>query len=281
MSNVLYRQIETRDLTTAHQLSQEAKWPHRLEDWQFIHELGVGFVAEKDNEVVGTALCWKYAEDHASLGMVIVSPAHQGAGIGKELMNLLFKELGSRIVFLNATQAGKPLYEKLGFKPTGSFIHQHQGAAFTTPLIPLEPGQRLRPIGQGDIEALTDLSATANGLHRPELFKALLDCAEGIAVDNGKEIEGFAFYRRFGRGYVIGPVVAATQAQAKALISHWVNSNTGIFIRIDINNTTGLSPWLVELGLLQVDTSLSMVKGNMPDLPSSPISVAITNQALG
>ena len=67
---------------------------HRAEDWQFVAGIGEGFVAERDSRVVGTVLCWKYGERTSSLGMVIVSPAHQGFGIGRKLTEMALGALG-------------------------------------------------------------------------------------------------------------------------------------------------------------------------------------------
>ena len=54
--------------------------------------LGHGVVATLGAEIVATALWWPYGETHATLGMIIVSPDHQGAGIGKRLMQGLFEQ---------------------------------------------------------------------------------------------------------------------------------------------------------------------------------------------
>lgn len=279
-NKVHYRPMEAADLPGAHQLSLEVNWPHRLEDWQFVHGLGQGFVAELGGEKVGTAMCWPFGAGHATLGMVIVAPECQGLGIGKQLMNLLMEALAGRTVFLIATESGRPLYERLGFRATGTFIHQHQGAVFDVPLIPPNPGERIRPVGASDAAALSGLWQRAEGFDRAGTVKALLEVADAVALDKEGEIEGFAFYRRFGRGYVIGPVVAREERQAKALISHWIGNNIGIFNRIDVRSTSGLSQWLSELGMPQVDTVMSMVRGDLP--PAGDMEVfAITNQALG
>ena len=99
--------------------------------------------------MIGTALCWTYGAERASLGMVIVSPAWQGRGIGRKLMELVLEGLGGRVTFLHATPAGQPLYEKFGFQAVGT-LDQHQGAAFQPPLVSLPPGERLRPLGSND-----------------------------------------------------------------------------------------------------------------------------------
>ena len=41
-SAIHYRRMTVDDLPAAHKLSLSVLWPHRLEDWKFVHELGEG-----------------------------------------------------------------------------------------------------------------------------------------------------------------------------------------------------------------------------------------------
>ncbi|TDN63366.1 GNAT family N-acetyltransferase [Paraburkholderia sp. BL10I2N1] len=281
---ITYRRFTSDDLAAAHALTVELKWPHRVDDWRFVAEAGTGFVAEQAGSVIGTALCWKYGDETASLGMVIVSPAHQGQGVGKKLMESLLEELGPRITFLHATPAGQPLYEKLGFRAVGT-LDQHQGAAFQPPLVSLPPGERLRPLGASDMPRLIELASRASGLDRSAILPALMETADGIALDRDGELIGFAVFRRFGRGHAIGPVVApacADASRARALISHWLALNAGMFVRIDVPGDCGLTGWLEELGLLRVDTVIKMVRNGSETHPDDPDfrQYGIINQAI-
>lgn len=264
--SLVYRRFTSDDIAAAHGLSMAVSWPHRAEDWRFGFEAGSGFIAEEAGVVIGTALFWKFGADRATLGMVIVSPEHQGRGIGGKLMNLILEETGNRVTFLHATKAGQPLYEKLGFRAHGS-LDQHQGAVFQAPLVSLPAGERLRPLGVNDTPQLIELASRAAGLDRSDALPALMQSADGIALDRDGELLGFALFRRFGRGYSIGPVVAADTpdlSRAKALIRHWLALNEGAFVRIDMPTGSGLTEWLVELGLPRVDTVVKMVRNSDP-----------------
>ena len=98
---ITYRAFTGDDIAAAHALTVELKWPHRADDWRFVVQAGAGFVAEVAEGVIGTALYWTYGAERASLGMVIVSPAWQGRGIGKRLMELVLEQLGGRVTFLH------------------------------------------------------------------------------------------------------------------------------------------------------------------------------------
>ncbi|HDR8924898.1 TPA: GNAT family N-acetyltransferase [Burkholderia vietnamiensis] len=279
-STLTYRPFAETDLSAAHRLSEAVKWPHRVEDWRFAFQLGSGFVAEDESGVVGTALGWRFDDACASLGMVIVSPEQQGRGIGRELLARVIDSLGARTIFLHATPSGEPLYVKFGFAAIGT-IDQHQGAAFQPPLISLPPGERLRPLGVNDGPRLAALASRAAGHARGTVIDALLDVANGIALDRDGELLGFALFRRFGRGHVIGPVIAPDALRAQALISHWLALHEGMFVRLDVPGDSGLSDWLQGLGLPRVDTVVAMARGAVPERDPALRAFAIVNQALG
>lgn len=274
------RRMTVADLAAAHELSSEQKWPHRIEDWEMLFGLGFGYVVERDGDVIGTAMAWLYGDDAATLGMVIVSPKAQGMGLGRRLMEAVLGDLGDRTVLLNATDEGAPLYRKLGFEPIRP-VFQHQGAAFAVPMAELIPDERVRPLGAKDMPTLHGLARRATGMDRDTLLDALVPGAQGVVLTRCNEPVGFALFRRFGRGYVVGPTVAPDTGGAKALISHWLGSNSGMFCRLDIPEESGLGGWLDELGLPCVGRVMRMVRGSAPARDPSITTFSLTTQALG
>lgn len=274
------RRMTVDDLAAAHILSSEQKWPHRIEDWEMLFGLGFGYVVERDGDVIGTAMAWLYGDNAATLGMVIVSPKAQGMGLGRRLMEAVLNDLGDRTVLLNATDEGAPLYRKLGFEPIGP-VFQHQGAAFAVPMAELIPDERVRPLGAKDMPTLHGLARRATGMDRDALLDALVPGAQGVVLTRCNEPVGFALFRRFGRGYVVGPTVAPDTGGAKALISHWLGSNSGMFCRLDIPEESGLGDWLDELGLPCVGRVMRMVRGQEPASDASVTTFSLTTQALG
>ena len=273
-TTIMYRRMTQHDLPGAHALSQAVRWPHRLEDWQFVHSLGTGFVAEEGGTAIGTALCWTQGERNGTLGMIIVSPEHQGKGIGRELMKRVLEELGERCTQLIATPAGQPLYERLGFVATGS-IHQHQGM-----MAALAPGECTRQAEPRDTASIIALANRATGMARDAVLARLLSVAQGAVLERDGEVAGFSILRRFGRGHAIGPVVAADGEAAKAVIAHWSDAFAGTFVRIDVTGASGMKAWLEEAGLAQVDTGVAMARNGVPSLDASVQQFAILNQAL-
>ncbi|WP_321898829.1 GNAT family N-acetyltransferase [Paraburkholderia heleia] len=273
------------DIEGAHALSQQFRWPHRSDDWRFAAAAGHGFVVREGETVVGTALCWPWGKQGATLGLVIVSADQQGRGIGRMLMERLLAALGPRMTVLHATEAGEPLYEKLGFRKIG-LLHQHQGDRFAAPIVEPPAGERLRPLEPGDTPRLIELASRASGLERSALVPPLLDVSQGVAVVRGDTLLGFALLRPFGRGHAIGPVVAAAVdglhvQRAKALIANRLAANAGAFTRLDTPDERGLGPWLESIGLARVDTVVKMARNGEPAHDPAVLQFAIVNQALG
>lgn len=276
---LVIRPMTVLDVPAATELSVEQQWPHRNEDWELFLELGEGLVAERDGKLIGTTMAWRYGEDMATLGLVIVSPSAQGQGIGRKLMEEIISRLGDRTIVLNATEEGLPLYRKLGFVETG-VIQQHQGIAKDVPLAELSRGDRIRPKGKADTSLATVYSA-ASGMDRQEMFKALAVNSRTVVYTRDNVPVGFAMLRRFGRGWVIGPVVAPDAASAKALILHWLAVKQGSFCRIDVTMESGLGDWLESFGLPCVGSVRTMARGPAPTSGAQAKIIALASQALG
>jgi predicted N-acetyltransferase YhbS len=279
-TQIVMRAMTGEDVHVAADLCIEQQWPHREEDIALFLSIGEGIVAEVDGRIVGTIMGWKFGESFATLGLVIVTNAMQGKGLGRKLMDAMLERLAGRTVILNATAEGLPLYRKLGFEELG-VVCQHQAVAPAQPLVQLRRGERVRPMGAADGEALEALYAKASGMDR----KAVLDAfqAEGSTVVLCREHEqtGFAVLRRFGRGWAIAPVIAPDLTGAKALIAHWLGTQSGSFCRLDIPESSELGPWLEELGLPEVGRVTVMALGPAPVVDDTIGTFAIAAQALG
>jgi predicted N-acetyltransferase YhbS len=280
VAQIVLRDMTGEDIHAAAELSFEQQWPHREEDWTLFLSLGEGIVAEMDGKVVGTIMGWRFGENFATLGMVIVTNAVQGRGLGRQLMEAMLQRLEGRTVLLNATAEGLPLYRKLGFVELGT-VCQHQASAPVVPLVELRPGERVRPMGAADGEALEQLYAQATGMDRKALLDALLSDSSAVVLCREHEQTGFALLRRFGRGWAIAPVIAPDLGGAKALITHWLGTQTGSFCRIDIAEESGLGPWLEDLGLPEVGRVTRMALGPAPVPGDAAATFALAAQALG
>jgi GNAT superfamily N-acetyltransferase len=260
-------------------LSAALGWPYREEDWRFAFELGHGVAVETDARLAATALWWPYEDNFASFGMIIVAPALQGQGIGRMLMDELLRQADARTIILNSTREGYLLYERLGFVPCGE-VNQHQAVLAAAPPVPPanDAIRRFRPEDSG---AVRELDYRASGMGRARLLDALFALGKVAVIERGAEVQGYACVRRWGRGVVVGPVVARDAIDAQALVATLAAEHRGGFIRIDVPATTGLSPWLETIGLPQVDQAFAMVRGKPPTRAARATLFALSNQSLG
>ena len=258
-------------------LSRQAGWPHRPEDWRMALALSVGTVAvTAEGRVVGTVLMTPYGADCATVNMVIVDEALRGHGLARRLMTAALALAGTRPLRLIATADGLPLYRKLGFVECGE-IRQHQGAvqAIAAP-------SNVQYATAGDIAGMRTLDRVAFGADRRALLEFLAANGQMAVVLNDGAVDGFAAIRPFGRGEVIGPVVAAHATDAKALIAFFATARTGAFLRVDTPSDRSLAGWLGEIGLVEVGGGIVMHKPVRTGGASPRAAVfALASQALG
>jgi GNAT superfamily N-acetyltransferase len=264
-SETTLRPMHAGDLAAMHGLAQQMSWAHRPEDCAQLLALGAGTVAvDATGRTVGGGLRWSFGRDVGTIGLVLVAPDQQGRGIGRALMKALIADSGSRTLMLNATAEGLPLYEKLGFVSTG-FVRQHQGRRAEGSVLPSVPAVHVRRAMPADYAALCALDAAAFGTDRSALVSRLLADGEAWVVERAGQPAGFAVLRAFGRGMIIGPVVASNEDEAIALAAAAAKAAPPGVLRADIPaNAEGLAAWLTAAGLPAVDTVTIMLRGSWP-----------------
>ena len=246
--------LTAADTHACWQLSQVLRWPHREADWQqfitWAKAHGAALAVRADGQLIGCGLAWQWGHDQGSIGMVIVDNAWQRRGIGKRLFKGLLQALEGRDVMLQATAQGRPLYESLGFTAIGHArqFHGHwQPPVEAGPTSSLATDELTRLLQPQDVPALLAYDQRERGLTRPSLLQALLaqmDADERCAVsmDAHGRLCGYGILRRFGRGWVVGPLLADGADRAVALVKRLTQERTGDFVRIDLAADTRAFP---------------------------------------
>lgn len=280
-------QMTQDDVPHLHELSISVAWPHRPEDWALAIRHGHGFVARDEIErLVGSAMWFPLGETHAAVGMVITSPRLQVQGTGRWLMELVMDKTGARGLVLNATRPAYRLYISLGFMPL-SPVFQHNGEVTVAPdprQLPVLPGASIRPVAPEDRAAVLALDLAAFGLDRTAVLNDVFDLSHGTVLERGGAVTGFALCRKFGRGHVIGPVVASSEEEVLALIAPIVTGHVGQFLRMDTRAPDGLlRRFLVAHGLVHHDTVTRMALGGtaLPAPQGQARTFGLLNQAFG
>jgi ribosomal protein S18 acetylase RimI-like enzyme len=274
------RPMTEADLGQAHQLSIGVGWPHRPEDWRLVLEVGNGFVAcDAIGRALASAMWWPFGEHFASIGMVITSPRLQMQGAGRRLMDTIFEHSGDRDLRLTSTRAGYRLYRSLGFEPVGR-IFQHQGKADVAQLG--SDGIAVRPAVAADLDAIARLDAMAYGADRTRVISTVMKQSTGTVVERNGGIAGFALCRRFGRGHVVGPIVAEDDETAIALTRPHVQAHESSFLRVDTAQEQGVfGAFLEACGLTIFDTVSPMIRGRNHGPLGRARTFGLVNQALG
>ncbi|MFW2229549.1 GNAT family N-acetyltransferase [Rhizobium sp. CRRU65] len=274
--SVVLAPFEAHHLDDAVALSRAAGWAHRREDWVVIWSLSQGRVALAGDRVVGTALMTPFGDTCSAINMIIVDESQRGRGLGRKLTTAVLELAGNRECRLTATNDGLPLYEKLGFVATHQIV-RHQGIVNR-----INASENVEWVGPDALPAIKALDRAAFGASREALNDVLSKEGRFAVIRNDDRIVAFASTRLFGKGEVVGPVVAENFEQARDLLAFILSGKEGRFVRIDIPEQTGLSSSLKGWGLPQADGVVAMVRGaaGHPQTPAVQ-TFCLASQAIG
>ena len=151
------------------------------------------------------SFCW--------IGLVATDPARQREGLATRLSSHLVEwaqTRGCTTIALDASQAGRPVYERLGFRVVG------ETAELSLPLRIPDPPPGVVLVGSGDIEQLLELDRRAFGGDRARLLRALSrqEHSRCHVARRGGEPAGYLFARK----RLLGPGCARTDEVARHLV---------------------------------------------------------------
>ena len=219
--------MTTDDIPTGLALCRTAGWNQLAPDWRRLLALQPAgcFVAEVDGRPVGTVTTTAYGTDVAWIGMVLVDPAHRRRGVGSALLEKAIDHLravGVAAIKLDATDVGRPVYQKLGFED--EYEVRRYVAAPPSP-VPARAPVQVRPLRDADWPAVSALDHQAFGTDRTPLLRELWTdnpAAAAVATDRDR-LTGFGLARPGHEASYIGPIVAEKASDADALLAHLIN----------------------------------------------------------
>lgn len=256
------RPITAADRSLLHELTISVLWPHREHDFDLILELGDGYLAlDEIGRAMGSAMYFPMGGDFAALGMMVTAPRLQTQGAGRWLLNRILADCEGRDLRLSAPHLTSTLYESAGFIPVGR-VWQHQGGARDIHLPEPVAGIETRELLPADIPAVLALDQPAFGADRSELLQVLLHLSDARVALRGDRIVGYALTRPFGRGWVIGPVIAEEDRIAMQLIAPLIKAHAGDFLRLDTpRQSEPFRGFLAAAGMGIYDTVTEMRMG--------------------
>lgn len=274
--------IDSTMIDQLHALTMSVFWPHRAPDLALMNEMGTGWLASDEiGRPLSSAMGFPAGDDFAMLGMMVTTPRLQSHGSGSRLLRRMLKDQAGRDLRLSATRQGYRLYEAAGFTPV-KLVHQHQGVARDIRPPEAVQGVSIRPFEQRDAEAMAALDRAGFGADRSRVLQVLQGCSEVVVAERGGALEGFAMCRRFGKGRVIGPLLAEQTGVAKMLAAYFIRQHAGEFLRLDtIVDDDSFEAFASAAGLGVYDTVTDMRLGRLRRASTGMQTYGLAMQSLG
>jgi GNAT superfamily N-acetyltransferase len=259
------RVLRPDDLPFADSLRALVGWNQTLDDWRRFLALEADgcFLAEWDGVPIGTATTLRYAADVAWIGMVLVHPDYRRRGIGRALLHhclAWLQDRGVRCLKLDATPAGKPVYDGMDFQDEWTLTRwEHAGLPATQP-----SHAGLRPWRTSDAQLIGPLDAAAFGVSREKLVESLARQSRCTLVQEtaSGRIAGYGFIRPGSRATYLGPIVATSAAAGLQLAAALLAPGTGEKVFWDIPDAnTAAADWARQHGFTPQRNLTRMYRG--------------------
>ena len=243
------RPMTINDLGLGLRLSRQAGWNQTESDWlRFMNTEPEGcFVAELNGYPVGTTTTCIF-DKVAWIAMVLVDTESRGQGIGTKLLKHALDYLdGQKVktVRLDATDLGRPIYEKLGFGPEYE-LARFEGIAPSS----ITPGGSLKAEGFGDGEGkaipklrlglppftdMIEFDRQMTGTNREKMLSRLFNefPKNTRIVTHNNKVDGFVTMRPGANAIQIGPCTASVNS-GPALLSDALHRCAGKAVYVDI-----------------------------------------------
>jgi len=167
----------------------------------FVAEDETGAIAGTGVATVNGAVGW--------IGTIWVDPAFRGRGLGRRLTEAPIdaaEAAGCRTLVLVATDAGRPLYERLGFVVQTHYRIVEAPGRDPAATPPTPAGRAVRPWRLDDLEAAAVLDRAVTGEDRRHLLAAFATPVSArVVADADDRVLGFVVRAPWGGGATIAP----------------------------------------------------------------------------
>ncbi|WP_433464969.1 GNAT family N-acetyltransferase [Spirillospora sp. CA-128828] len=262
------------DLAACQRLAEDREWGREDHKWRFLFSVGdIYGIDDGNGELAATVVSTPYGKDVAAISMVLVAKRFERRGLGGRIMRYAMDNAGTSSLCLTATEYGRPLYERLGFRSVG-LCTTYKGTAEETSERSVSV-----PVEAADMAAVHALDTEVFGADRARLVEGLPSfCATFRVVRDETGMAGFGgAWWNDGRA-VIGPVIARDSETALTLVDEVVPAGP---IRLDIDHRhPELIAWSERHGLSPAFTTTIMEYGDAIESDPSRLYLPVA-QALG
>ncbi|SRR6266496_3978774 len=252
-ANVRLRRLGVQDVPSALELSTHAGWNQTDDDWRTLIDLAseTCLAIEVDGELASTATLLCYGSRLAWVGMVLTKIKFRGQGLARRLLSetlALADQMKIESVKLDATEQGRPLYEKVGFRCEQGVERWERPGTGSSGILNAQPHSLSAEHFAADQEAF--------GASRAELLDRLVK-------QNGALLARRCYVlTRPGRlTTYLGPCVSQDAGTARALVESCVSS-TGTAMSWDLLKENRNAEQIAkDLGFTPQRTLTRMVRG--------------------
>jgi predicted N-acetyltransferase YhbS len=222
MNAISLRLMRAGDLEASDNLRRLVGWNQTLQDWHRMLQLEPQgcFVALAGAEVVGTVTTLTYGQALAWIGMMLVHPKHRRQGIATRLMIRALDYLKAKemeCIRLDATPAGQPLYEQLGFFSEWT-LTRWQRPTQSAPVVGTPEHLDIRKLAPKDWPAVLALDTAAFGVTRSHLLHSLAsDSRVALVWPAVGHVLGWGLLRRGANADYLGPLTCSSPDGASTL----------------------------------------------------------------
>lgn len=217
-------------------LSSYIGWDYNGEEIETIFDSGIVYgVWNRRKELIASAAIILYGEKVASIGMVIVHPDYKGRGIGKAITDSCIKSVSTQTpIMLIATDEGKPLYEKLGFRAV-SYVSKYICNSYNVNDYCIGNEDYIMNYEECDLEKIIKIDEDAFGTSRNEFLKQrIMQSDQCVVVKDTKEnVVGYGISIQTPENKIIGPIAAKNDAMAMRIVHDLAREHHGK-LRIDV-----------------------------------------------
>ena len=248
---ITIRPMTISDLPLGLKLARQAGWNQIESDWRrFLGLQPDGcFVGELDGEAVATTAAFIF-DDVAWLAMVLVEIDARRKGVATALLKHALEFLdkrGVQTIRLDATAAGQPVYERLGFVPEYQ-LTRYEGIA---PQV--DPQPQVTQAGLGCFADIAAFDHRMRGTPREKMLTRLFtESPQGVRViRENNRLEGYATARSGANATLIGPCIATDRA-GPVLLRDALGHCAGRPVFIDVPRDNAPAPAVAETSGLKV-----------------------------
>jgi GNAT superfamily N-acetyltransferase len=272
------------ELPDAEALVAEAGWNQVAADWRMFLEFGTVYAVRAEGRVVATAATLPYGGRCAWISMVLVAADHRRKGLATRLLRGCIDDVRAAglVPVLDATPAGRTVYQPLGFQDAWSF----QRLAAPAPRADdsqTPPGITIHHADDKSWPGLNAYDAAAFGADRGAIIARLCGRLRGVdlfAIRHDRCV-GMLLGRDGRVASHLGPLIAEDDETAQALLTHALRNVRGpVFIDLADRKAT-VRRWLESRGFTPQRPFTRMLYGRSTSFDDGKRTYAVIGPEFG